>query len=344
MDTPMITIDGSNGEGGGQVLRTALALSLATGQAFRIDNIRARRTKPGLLRQHLTAVQAATAVGDARVEGDSLGSGTLTFTPRTVKAGDYRFAVGSAGSATLVLQTVLPPLVLASGSSTLSLEGGTHNPWAPPFDFLQRVFLPLVNQLGPQVAATLVRPGFYPAGGGCFTVTIQPAPRLTRGEWLTRGEIVTRRVRALVANLARHIAAREVVTACRLLNWDETCGQIDTVTGAPGPGNVVFVEVESEHVTEICTGFGEAGTPAETVAERPAKEARRYVASGVPLGAHLADQMLPVLALGDGGSFRTLPLSRHALTNVAVIRAFVDCRIDVTDEGRDVMRVDVERG
>src|SRR5262245_31691523 len=130
MDEEMVEIDGSTGEGGGQVLRTALAMSLATGQPFRIDNIRARRKKAGLLRQHLTAVQAATAVGDAHVEGDALGSGTLTFTPRTVKAGNYSFAVGSAGSATLVLQTVLPPLALASGSSTLSLEGGTHNPWA----------------------------------------------------------------------------------------------------------------------------------------------------------------------------------------------------------------------
>jgi RNA 3'-terminal phosphate cyclase (ATP) len=338
----MITIDGSSGEGGGQVLRTALALSLATGRPFRIDNIRASRKKPGLLRQHLTAVQAATAVGDARVEGDALGSSALTFTPRGVKAGNYRFAIGSAGSATLVLQTVLPPLVLAGASTTLSLEGGTHNPWAPPFDFLVRVFLPLVNQLGPRVDATLVRPGFYPAGGGCFTVTIEPAPRLMRAEWLTRGDIVTRRVRALVANLPRDIAAREVKTAIRLLNWDGACGQLETVTGTSGPGNVVLVEVESEHVTEICAGFGEAGTPAESVAERPAKEARRYVASGVPVGCHLADQLLPVLALGGGGSFRTLPLSRHALTNIDVIREFVDCHIAVTDEGREVVRVDVE--
>jgi RNA 3'-terminal phosphate cyclase (ATP) len=194
------------------------------------------------------------------------------------------------------------------------------------------------------VEATLVRPGFYPAGGGCFTVTIDPAPRLARAEWLTRGDIVTRRVRALVANLPREIAVREVKTAIRLLNWDDGCGETEIVTGTPGPGNVVFVEVESERGTEICTGFGEAGTPAESVAERPAKEARRYVASGVPVGCHLADQLLPLLALGDGGSFRTLPLTRHALTNIDVIREFVDCRINVTDEGREVVRIDVERG
>jgi RNA 3'-terminal phosphate cyclase (ATP) len=340
----MITIDGSHGEGGGQVLRTALALSIATAQPFNIDGIRAGRKKPGLLRQHLTAVRAATAVGDAHVEGDVLGSRALTFAPRAIKPGVYRFAIGSAGSATLVLQTVLPPLLLANADSTISLEGGTHNPSAPPFDFLARVFLPLVNQLGPRVEATLLRHGFYPAGGGCFTVTIRPAARLTRGEWLTRGAIVTRRVRVLVANLPRHIGTREVKTAARVLNWDEACGEVDFVAGTPGPGNVVLVDVESEHATEICSGFGEAGTPAEAVAERAAKEARRYIASGVPVGRHLADQLLPVLALGEGGSFRTLTLSRHALTNIEVVRQFVDCRITVTDEGRDVFRVDVDRG
>jgi RNA 3'-terminal phosphate cyclase (ATP) len=146
----------------------------------------------------------------------------------------------------------------------------------------------------------------------------------------------------LVANLPRHVGEREVATALRLLNWRDDCGQVDVVTGGPGPGNIVFVEVESEHATEMCTGFGEAGTPAEAVADRPAKEARRYMATGVPVGCHLADQLLPVLALGDGGSFRTLPLSRHALTNAAVIREFVDARIEVIDEGRDVTRVDVK--
>jgi RNA 3'-terminal phosphate cyclase (ATP) len=340
----MITIDGAKGEGGGQVLRTALAMSLATRRPFRLENIRAGRQKPGLLRQHLTAVRAAAAVGRARVEGDALASRGLTFEPRTLEAGEYSFAVGSAGSATLVLQTVLPPLLTADRESTLSLEGGTHNPSAPPFDFLQRVFLPFVNRLGPRVDATLLQPGFYPAGGGRFTVTIRPSPKLARVEWLTRGDIVQRRVRVLLAHLPRHIADREVATALRLLNWSADCGHVEVVNGSPGPGNVVFVEVESEHVAEICSGFGEAGTPAETVAERPAKEARRYVATGAPVGCHLADQLLPVLALGDGGSFRTLPLSRHAMTNADVIREFVDVRISTTDEGRDVVRVDVDRG
>ncbi len=341
MENGVITIDGSSGEGGGQVLRTALALSIATGQPFRIDRIRAGRQKPGLLRQHLTAVQAAVAISRAQVDGDALGSHALSFTPGDVMAGDYAFSVGSAGSATLVLQTILPPLLLARGRSTLTLEGGTHNPWAPPFDFLARVFVPVLNRLGPRIETDLVRPGFYPAGGGRFTVTVEPAARLARLELLSRGDVISRRVRAVIANLPRHIAEREVATALRLLNWSADCGEVAVVEGLPGPGNIVMIAVESAHITEICAGFGEIGKPAEAVADRPAREARRYLAAAVPVGCHLADQLLPIMALGDGGSFRTLPLSRHALTNIEVVRELVRCRIDVIDEGRDVTRVDV---
>jgi RNA 3'-terminal phosphate cyclase (ATP) len=337
----VIIIDGSKGEGGGQVLRTSLALSLATGTPFRIEQIRAARPKPGLLRQHLTAVQAAAAVGRARVDGDAIGSHTLTFTPQAVEAGDYAFSVGTAGSATLVLQTILPSLLRAAGRTIVTLEGGTHNPWAPPFDYLQRVFLPIVNRLGPRVEATLERCGFYPAGGGRFVVTIDPTP-LARLELLDRGEIVARRVVALVAHLARSIGEREVATALGLLNWQPEAGRVDTIANTPGPGNVVFVELESEHVTEICTGFGEVGKSAEKVADVAVQEMRRYLAAGVPVGGHLADQLLPLLAVGCGGSFRTLTPSRHTLTNADVVHQFGGARIAVTPESRDVVRVDVE--
>ena len=171
----MLTINGSQGEGGGQILRTALAMSLVTGKPFRIVRIRAGRKKPGLLRQHLTAVQAAAQIGQATVEGAAIGSQELTFTPGEIRPGEYRFAVGTAGSATLVLQAVLPALLTAPGLSVLTLEGGTHNPFAPPFDFLHRSYLPLVNRMGPTVEARLERPGFYPAGGGKFVVTVEPA-------------------------------------------------------------------------------------------------------------------------------------------------------------------------
>lgn len=152
-------------EGGGQILRTALSLSIVTGESFRIEKIRAGRKKPGLLRQHLTAVQAAAKISGAKIEGADLGSQQLTFKPGKVQPGDYSFAVGTAGSATLVLQTILPALIIGSKPSTLTLEGGTHNPHAPPFDFLQKTFLPILNKMGSKVSAKLERPGFYPAGG-----------------------------------------------------------------------------------------------------------------------------------------------------------------------------------
>ena len=183
----MITIDGSQGEGGGQILRTSLALSLVTGQPFRMERIRAKRQKPGLLKQHLTAVEAAKTVGCAEVEGAALSSQTLEFRPGPVTPGNYRFAVGTAGSATLVLQTVLPALLTASGHSTLTLEGGTHNPMAPPFDFLEKCFMPLIHRMGPSVELELRRPGFFPAGGGRFHARIEPAKKLSRLDLPERG-------------------------------------------------------------------------------------------------------------------------------------------------------------
>lgn len=206
----MMHIDGSQGEGGGQVLRTSLALSLVTGRAFEITRIRAGRKRPGLGRQHLTAAQAAARVGAARADGLALGSQRLTFAPQTVNPGTYHFNVGTAGSATLVLQTVLPPLLLADGPSTLVLEGGTHNPHAPPFDFLQKAFLPLVGRMGPRVTVELSRRGFYPAGGGRFVAHIEPALKLTPIDLLECGTICQRRAIAIVESLPRHIAEREV--------------------------------------------------------------------------------------------------------------------------------------
>jgi len=337
----LITIDGSFGEGGGQILRTALALSLVTGKPFRIENVRAARKNPGLLRQHLTAVNAATEISRAEVTGAAIGSRELKFAPGSVVPGDYAFAVGTAGSTTLVLQTVLPALLIASGKSKLILEGGTHNPFAPPFDFLQKAFLPLVNRMGPIVTAELERPGFYPAGGGRMSVTIEPAAELVRLALPARGEVKARRATAVVANLPISIAERELMVIARKMSWQRDWMKAESVERSPGPGNVVTIEIEGEHVTEVFTGFGERGVRSEAVAEKAAQQARRYIGSEAAVAEYLADQLLIPMSMAGGGSFTTLPLSRHATTNIEVIGKFLNVSIEASQIEDRVWKVDV---
>ena len=342
MAAQMIEIDGSRGEGGGQILRTSLALSLVTGKPFRIDNIRAGRKNPGLLRQHLTAVNAATEISQAEVTGAAIGSKELMFAPNSVNSGEYAFAVGTAGSTTLVLQTVLPALLIANGPSRVTLEGGTHNPFAPPFDFLEKSFLPLVNRMGPVVTAKLERPGFYPAGGGKFSVMIEPVSGLKRLDLAGRGEIVNRRAIAIVANLPRSVAERELKLIARKMSWPTEWLHAAAAENSRGPGNVVMIVIESANVTEVFTGFGERGVRSEAVAERAVKEARRYLAVDVAAGEYLADQLLIPMAMAGGGSFTTLPLSRHSTTNIEVIGKFLDVAIEIEQAGERIWRVGVD--
>ena len=320
----MLTVDGSQGEGGGQILRTSLALAIVTGTPLRLEKIRAKRDKPGLRRQHLTAVRAAAQISDAALSGDQVGSKQITFEPRRTTPGDYRFDVGSAGSTTLILQTILPPLVLAGGRATIELVGGTHNPFAPPVDFLERAFLPILNRMGPWVTLTLERPGFYPAGGGRLRVAIEPAARLKPVSIVQRGAILRRRCQAVIANLPDHFAERELATVGAALDWPSNCLETRRYEGNYGPGNLVTIEVECEHVTEVFTGFGRRGVRAEVMAGEAAAEAQRWLAADVPGGEHLADQLLLPLSLAGGGEFVTLPPSSHFTTNCEVIRRFLD--------------------
>jgi len=338
----VIHLDGSAGEGGGQILRTALGLSLVTGTPFTIDRIRAGREKPGLLRQHLTAVQAAAEVGKAEVRGAAIGSRVLTFRPGPVTPGTYAFSVGTAGSATLVFQTVLPALLTASGPSSVSFEGGTHNAWAPPYDFLEKAFLPLLARMGARVSTKLERRGFYPAGGGRFAVRIDPCTRLERLDLVERGRIRARRGTAVVASLSPGIAERELKVLERALSIDRTCLKAVEDRESAGPGNVVHVEVESEHVTELFTGFGEKKLSSEMVGRRLAEEVDLYLKSGAPVGEYLADQLLIPVALAGGGSFVATPLSPHSTTNMDVIAQFLPRKFRVDASKETVHRVDVE--
>jgi RNA 3'-terminal phosphate cyclase (ATP) len=338
--TNWITIDGSAGEGGGQILRSSLALSLVTGRPFRIENIRAGRKKPGLLRQHLTAVQAAATVSGARVSGGDLGSRNLSFEPSQVQGGDYRLAVGTAGSATLVFQTILPALLAARTPSRITLEGGTHNPFAPPFDFLARTFLPLIRRMGASVDVRLETYGFYPAGGGRFVVDIKPCASFGRVSLTDRG---TTRVhaKALVASLPENIAKRELSIVRERLGLDRSMCRIETVDSSIGPGNVLMIVIESDTSVEVVTGFGVKGVSAEKVASSACDEAEKYLRSDVPVGAHLADQLLIPMALAGGGSFRTLEPTAHTVTNADVIRQFVNVPLRIEQESEDAYRVTV---
>jgi len=328
----MIRIDGASGEGGGQILRTSLSLSMVTGKPFRIENIRAGRERPGLLRQHLTAVLAAAEVSGATVDGATLGSTALSFTPGKVKPGEYRFAVGTAGSGTLVFQTVLPALMLADSPSSLTLEGGTHNSAAPPYDYLERTFLPILARMGPKVTLQFQRYGFYPAGGGKFCSSIEPVHSLTPIAIGARTEITGRRIFAVVANLPGHVAVREIETAAGMMNWPkDEVGKIDQTRNSAGPGNIVMIEIASAEVTEIFSAFGQVGLSAERVATNAAREARDYLVSTAVAGEHLTDQLLLPFALAGGGSFTAQKLNRHARTNMDVIAQFLPVRFNVAE-------------
>lgn len=336
MTTNEIIIDGSQGEGGGQILRSSLALSIVTGRPFRVENIRARRAKPGLLRQHLTAVNAAREICDGHVDGAEMSSTSLTFVPGKVRAGEYRFAVGTAGSAMLVLQTVLVPLLCAEGETTLVVEGGTHNPSAPPYDFVEAAFLPLLRKAGANVDAALEQYGFYPAGGGRARFTIHGATEWRELHVDEPGEIESRLARAVVSNLPYSIAEREIAIVREKTSWPDDALQAHTVKGSIGPGNVLTMTLKREHVSEVFTGFGEKGVRAEDVADFVVNAMRRYLASGAAVGEFLSDQLLLPMAIGRGGTFSACGLSSHASTNIAVIRRFTDREITVDDEPQRV--------
>ena len=340
----MITIDGSAGEGGGQILRTAVALALCERRPCRIVNIRAARPKPGLRPQHLAAVRAAAEVSGAEVRGAALNAQELTFVPGDIKPGSYRFAIGTAGSTSLVLQTVLPALLTASAGSELLLEGGTHNPRAPTFDFLARTYLPLIERMGPRISIELERIGFEPAGGGRVRVRVAPAARLEALHLGTRGPLQHLEAEVLLSKLPRHLAEREAAALAQGLGLGPASVRIRLVQDSPGPGNAVSAFVISEALTEVFTAFGRRGVPAESVAQAVVDAAKAYLGAGVPVGVHLADQLLLPFALAGAGSFMTMPPTHHTLTNIEVVRQFLPLAIECRPAGASgAWRVAVRR-
>jgi RNA 3'-terminal phosphate cyclase (ATP) len=342
----MIEIDGSYGEGGGQVLRTALTLSSILGKPTRIYRIRARRRNPGLAPQHLTNVHAAAQITGAHVTGAAIGSTEVLFRPGTeVHAGSYAFDVsevakkGSAGSVTLILQTLLLPLALSGGGSRLLLKGGTHVPWSPPFEFLTQVYFPALAAMKIGASVRLEAHGFYPAGGGRLVADIMETRQRNPAalQRTRRGSLHTIGGQALACNLPVTIPQRMVQRTRDLLEGLGAPVEIATraVRGA-GPGAALFLTAEYEDSIAGFSALGQRGKRSEQVAEEACRDLMQHHASGAPVDEHLADQLMLPMALAEARSeLHTSRISRHLLTCTHVIRQFlpVEFRVDGA-EGR----------
>lgn len=321
-----IKLDGAMGEGGGQILRTSITLSMLKQVKVEIFNIRAKRRKPGLLRQHLTCVRAAKAICNATVEGDELGSQTVSFTPGKVKGGIYSFAIGTAGSTSLVCQTILLPLALADEASTIRLEGGTHNGMSPSVTYLEQSFLPILAKMGIQTTLKLEQFGFYPAGGGKWEMHIEPCKQLiplTFSDNGLREPVLANEVSvtAIVSQLPARIGQREINTVVRCLELNEGLGELKTVA-SPGPGNILIIKYCRHGHCSIFEVVGELGKSAEKVAKRAVGRLRKFLNSSANVEEYLADQLLLPMLLANNGSFTTTQPSLHTLTNIMVIEQF----------------------
>lgn len=335
--TKLIQIDSA--EGGGQMLRTALSLAMITGQPFRMTNIRGKRPKPGLMRQHLTCVRAACEISGGTADGAEIGSTELVFRAGEVRGGNYRFAIGTAGSTSLLFQTLFPALLYADGPSTLRLEGGTHNPMAPPFEFLDHAFLPVLRTMGAEATLSLLQTGFAPAGGGIMEASIQPCGKLSALDLHDRGELQSLRIRVPIRHLDDDIAERILESAVGML----PCGDAAVDRRDPGPGRGVacLISATFDRVNELTSGLGEFGVSSETVGQRAAKAMRNHLSSGIPVGRWLADQLLLPMALAGSGGFTTVAPDPHVATNISVIGKFlpVKFQIDSSDRARRIISV-----
>jgi len=352
----MLEIDGSYGEGGGQVLRTSLSLSCLLGLPFRIFNIRANRPKPGLQPQHLTAVLAAQQVAGARVEGATqarslhhkgevtgarvegaqLKSTGLSFAPGSVAGGNFEFDVSrvapSAGSCSLILQTILPPLAFARSPSTLTLRGGTHVPFSPVFEYLHHVFLPSLAKLGLSASLEMRRAGYYPVGGGEIKAEIQPANCLFAPGEVKLGQLKRIVCISAVSRLPISIAERQMgAMTDSLKDLGEIGRQTVQEIPSPGTGTYAFVLAHFEGSLAGFSSLGKRGKRAEQVGQEAADALKAFLASGAVWDLHLADQLLLWLALCKG-HFRASveQVTQHLLTNLWVVKQFLPVKVEVT--------------
>lgn len=338
----MITLDGTIGEGGGQVLRSALSLSALTGKPFHLFNIRAGRPRPGLQPQHLTAVNAAAAICGAQMTGNTLGSKELFFHPGEITAGRYHFDIGTAGSTGLIVQTLFPPLARAASASEVTITGGTHVPWSPCFHYLERQWLPHVVRLGFRVGLKMERAGFYPKGGGRIRLIIEPTTGLQTLQLTNRGNLVGLSGWSAVANLPLEIAERQKEQALRRLGSRFPASIVTTSLSAYGKGTVLLLHAVFDGGGGCFFSLGQRGKRAEQVADEAADELLSYLASGACIDSYLADQLLLPLAMVPGRSaFSCERNTLHLRTNAEIVRRFLPAQIAISEspDGRGYVEV-----
>ena len=329
-----LPIDGSIGEGGGQVLRTSLTLALITGRSFTLSNIRQRRAKPGLMAQHLKAVEAAREVGKAKVEGARPGSQFLVFEPAGLSSGDFHYDIGTAGSTSLVLQTILPPLSFAAANSTVTLIGGTHVPWSPCFHYLEMHWLHYMRRIGFGIRLELDAAGFYPRGGGRVLATVRPASPLSPLCLTNRGTLNRIRGISAVANLDLSVAERQKVRALKRLRDVSSSVEIEILRlSSPSKGTLLLLLAEFENSQCCFYGLGALGKPAERVADEAVDELFNLLATDGAIDHYLSDQLILPLALAPGESeIRTSKVTQHLTTNAEIVKMFLPVSIECEGE------------
>jgi RNA 3'-terminal phosphate cyclase (ATP) len=340
----LIEIDGSYGEGGGQILRTAVALSAILRKPFTISHIRSKRKNPGLQAQHLEAVEALARITEAQTEGVKFGSQKITFNPQKILPGEYQFEVRTAGSVTLLLQAIFLPFCLAQGPSRLTLVGGTHVPWSPSFHYLSEVLLPTLQPTGISADASIERWGFYPRGGGKIQLKINPVHELKPISLVTRGSLKKIRGISAISNLPKHVAERQKDQALKRIQRElKIDAEISMLYGVPsnGTGSFLFLVTEYEKTVAGFSSLGSKGKPSEKVADEAVDALNDYFGSEGCIDFHLADQLLPFMALAKGNSsFTTTRITEHLLTNVWVIRHFLGMAISIAGERGESGRVE----
>jgi RNA 3'-terminal phosphate cyclase (ATP) len=334
-----ISIDGSTGEGGGQILRTSLVLSCITSKSLHIENIRATRRNPGLAKQHVSCIQAACQICNGKYQGAVLRSKVLDFHPGPVQSGDFHFDIGSAGSASLVIQTVLPALFLADKPSTVTIIGGTHNPLAPPFDFLAETFLPAIVTADFQSTCKLIKHGFFPAGGGKITFSILPRQKNTHKTINFCEPPDKFQIFALIytSKLPENIARKQYKLLLESSLDFKNIEHIE-VTDSDGPGNCVMIRLCYSERTTVFTAFGMRGKPSQQVVSEVVNLTKDFLKSGAAVDCFLADQLLIFMAISKAGCYTTNELTAHLITNMETIKKFVDVNFQV-DKQKQVYKI-----